>query len=403
MAVDLSVDLAGIKLKNPIIIAAGNHTENGAVMAEVAQYGPGAAVTKTIVAQPVPDILPCFAQVNGGFLNTVLSTIHPAEQWWSEELPKAREGNNMVIIVNLAGRWPEEAAELAEQAEKAGADMIEVPTVCPHMKEILEAMFPGMELPQPVFTDPAPWAETFKAVTDTVSVPVIAKFSGGFMHNVREWAHAAVDSGANAITCCDSIGPALSINIETGEPWLGGPRGVGGLTGPAIKPIVLRMVMEVAEVVDVPIIGTGGISSWKDAIEYFMAGATAVGMTTVGHLRGLKAYRKILNGIENYLQDRDYSNLDDIRGLTLRRIEERRLNTRVAIREVMVPEVTDLCNGCGLCPRVCVFDAIEMVDKLAVISAEKCYGCGLCVNVCGRPGAMLQPYFEGNGTPAPDS
>ena len=162
-------------------------------------------------------------------------------------------------------------------------------------------------------------------------------------------------------------------------------------------------VMEVAEVVDVPIIGTGGISSWKDAIEYFMAGATAVGMTTVGHLRGLKAYRKILNGIENYLQDRDYSNLDDIRGLTLRRIEERRLNTRVAIREVMVPEVTDLCNGCGLCPRVCVFDAIEMVDKLAVISAEKCYGCGLCVNVCGRPGAMLQPYFEGNGTPAPDS
>lgn len=394
MAVDLSVNLAGIKLDNPIIIAAGNHTENGAIMAEVAQFGPAAAVTKTIVAEPVPDILPCYAQVNGGFLNTVLSTIHTAEQWWQEELPKARENNDMTIIVNLAGRWPEEAAELAQQAEKAGADMIEVPTICPHMNEILEAMFPGTELPQPGFTDCTPWAETFKAVKDTVDIPVIAKFSGGFLHNVQDWTEAAVEAGADGITCCDSLGPGLSINIETGEPWLGGPRGVGGLTGPAIKPIVLRMVMEVATITDIPIVGTGGITSWKDAIEYFMAGATAIGMATVGHLRGMNAYRKILSGIENYLDDHGYTSLDDIRGLTLKRIEERRENNRMAISELIVPTVTAHCNGCRLCERVCVFDAIEIVDKFAVIDGDKCYGCGLCVNVCGRDGAILQPYYE---------
>ncbi|MBG7609476.1 MAG: tRNA-dihydrouridine synthase [Anaerolineae bacterium] len=395
MAVDLSVNIAGVKLKNPIIIAAGNHTEDGSIIAEVAQAGPAAAVTKTIVAEPVADILPCFAQVNGGFLNTVLSTIHPAQQWWDEELPRAREGNDMVIIANLAGRFPEEAAELASKAEAAGADMIEVPTVCPHMKEILEAMFPGMDLPQPVFSDPSSWASVFKAVTESVNIPVIAKFSGGFMHNVRDWAQAAVESGADAITCCDSLGPGLSINIETGEPWLGGPRGVGGLTGPAIKPIVLRMVLEVATDFDIPVIGTGGISSWKDAIEYFMAGATAVGMTTVGHLRGIHAYRKILNGIENFLQDQGYSSIEDIRGLTIRRIEERHANNRTAITKVIPPVVTDICNGCKLCQRVCVFDAITMENKLAVIDEAKCYGCGLCVNVCGRPGAILQPYFEG--------
>jgi dihydroorotate dehydrogenase subfamily 1 len=394
MAVDLSVNLAGLKLKNPVIVAAGNHTHDGATMARVAQWGPAAAITKTIVAQPVPDILPCFAQVNGGFLNTVLSTVYPAKQWWEKELPEARRGNDMAIIVNLAGRWPEEAAELAAQAEAAGADMIEVPTVCPHMKEILEAMFPDLELAQPVFTDCAPWAAMFKAVKDTVKIPVIAKFSGGFLHNVKDWAHAAVDAGTDGIDCCDSLGPGLSINIETGEPWLGGPRGVGGLTGPAIKPIVLRMVMEVAETVNVPIIGTGGITSYKDAIEYVMAGATAVGMATVGHVRGMEAYKKILNGIENFLADHGYSNLEEIRGLTLRRIKERRAHNRMAITKVIPPTVGDLCNGCGLCARVCVFDAIEMVDKRAVILNDKCYGCGLCVNVCGRPGAILQPYFE---------
>jgi dihydroorotate dehydrogenase (NAD+) catalytic subunit len=393
MTVDLSVNLAGVQLKNPVIIAAGNHTENGNVINQLAQYGVAAAVTKTIVAQPVPDVLPCFAQVNGGFLNTVLSTIHPAKQWWEEELPEARRGNDMVIIVNLAGRWPEEAADLAAQAEAAGADLIEVPTICPHMKEILEAMFPGMELPQPGFTDPAPWAEMFKAVTSAVKVPVIAKFSGGFLHNVQDWALAAVDAGASAITCCDSLGPGLSINIENGEPWLGGPRGVGGLTGPAIKPIVLRMVMEVASTVDVPVIGTGGISSWKDAIEYFMAGATAVGMTTIGHLRGMGAYKKILDGIENYLKDKGYSSPQELRGMTIRRIEERRKNNLTAITRSLPPKVTDLCNGCKLCERVCVFDAIKISDGLAVVYDDKCYGCGLCVNVCGKPGALVQEYF----------
>ncbi len=392
--VDLSVNLAGLELKNPVIIAAGNHTHDGATIAEVAQFGPAAAVTKTIVAEPVPDVLPCFAQVHGGFLNTVLSTILPAEQWWNEELPRAREGNDLKIIVNLAGRFPEEAAQLATQAEAAGADMIEVPTICPHMNEILMAMFPGLELPQPVFHDTASWAAMFKAVKDTVQIPVIAKFSAGFMHNVHDWAHAAVDAGADGITCCDSLGPGISINIENGEPWLGGPRGVGGLTGPAIKPIVLRMVMDVASAVDVPVIGTGGINGWKDAIEYFMAGASAVGMTTVGHLRGMKAYKSILDGIHNYLADRGHKDLQAIRGLTIQRIAERQAKNLTAITKAIPPKVTDLCNGCALCARVCVFDAITMVDKTAVIDEEKCYGCGLCVNVCGRPGAMLQPYFE---------
>ncbi|MFQ6015876.1 MAG: tRNA-dihydrouridine synthase [Anaerolineae bacterium] len=393
MAVDLSVELCGVKLKNPVIVAAGNHSHDGKTIVAVSKHGPAAVVTKTIVAQPAPDVLPCFATVRGGFLNTVLSTIYPPEQWWEKELPLVKEQAEAVIIVNLAGRWPEEAAELATAAEKAGADMIEVPSVCPHMKEILEAMFPGLEMPQPGFHDPAPWAAMFKAVKDSVNIPVIAKFSGGFMHNVLDWAQAAVDAGADAITCCDSLGPGLAINIETGEPWLGGPRGVGGLTGPAIKPIVLRMVLEVAGHVDVPVIGTGGVSTWKDAIEYFMAGATAVGMTTVGHLRGMESYQRIIDGMARFMEEKGYQNLDEIRGLTLKRIEARKRNGKMAITTPLPPTVVEeLCGGCLVCERVCVFDAIKVVDRLAVVDEKLCYGCGLCVNVCS-PGALVQNYF----------
>ena len=86
----------------------------------------------------------------------------------------------------------------------------------------------------------------------------------------RDWAKAAVEAGADAISAADSLGPAIGIDIETGQPLLGGPRGYGGLTGTAIKPIVLKMVLEIAETVDVPIIGIGGISSGADAIEYII-------------------------------------------------------------------------------------------------------------------------------------
>jgi len=85
-----------------------------------------------------------------------------------------------------------------------------------------------------------------------------------------------------------------------------------------------------------------------------------------------------------------------MRGLTLRRIEERRTSNRTAITKAVPPKVTDICNGCGLCMRVCIFDAIKIEDKVMTIDEEKCYGCGLCVNVCGRSGSLLMPYFEGS-------
>lgn len=186
--------------------------------------------------------------------------------WFERESPRAKEAG-IPIIASLAGLNLAKAADLARRAVAAGADMIEMPTVCPHMGEILEAMFPGMTMPPPEVHDAAPYEANVRAVKEVIDVPVIAKFSALFHANVVQWTTAVEEAGADAIACADAFGPAIKINIESGEPSLGGPRGAGGLTEPALKPITLRMILEMAQHVSIPLIGVGGISRAEDAIE----------------------------------------------------------------------------------------------------------------------------------------
>jgi dihydroorotate dehydrogenase subfamily 1 len=377
------LNLAGVPMRNRVIVAAGCHGADGDVILETSRQGVAAITTKTIVAQAVEDVRPCFAQVEGGFLNCVFGTTLPAERWFSRELPRARRAG-IPIIASVAGQSAVEAASLAERAVAAGASMIEMPTVCPHMGEILEAMFPGLTMPPPEVHDVAPYVANIRAVKAAVGVPVIAKFSALFHANVVEWATSVEAAGADAIACADAFGPALKIDVETGEPVLGGPRGVGGLTGPALKPIALRMILEMAQQVSIPLIGVGGISRAEDAIEYFMAGARFVGVATAGHLGGALAFAKIITGIDRWVRDHGYRDVSDLIGLTLRKIENRRQRGWIAVTAPQAPIVDpELCIGCGECGTVCVYDAIHVADDgIARPDPARCYGCGLCRDAC---------------------
>jgi dihydroorotate dehydrogenase (NAD+) catalytic subunit len=391
---DSSLNLAGVPMRNRVIVAAGCHGADGDIIVGTSRTGVAAITTKTITAQAVEDVRPCFSKVEGGFLNCVFGTTLPAEQWFERELPRAQDAG-IPIIASLAGLSPDEAADLAAGAVAAGATMIEMPTVCPHMGEILEAMFPGLTMPPPEVHDVAPYVANIKAVKARVNVPIIAKFSALFHANVVEWAVAAEEAGVDAIACADAFGPVIKIDIETGEPALGGPRGAGGLTGPALKPIALRMILEMAQHVSIPLIGVGGISCAEDAIEYFMAGASYVGVVTAGHLQGAGAFDEIVAGIDLWVQDHGYSDVGDFVGLTLRRIEGRRQRGLIAITTPQTPIVDpELCIGCGDCGIVCVYDAIHVGDD-AIASADpaKCYGCGVCRDVCPVQ-AIRFAYFD---------
>lgn len=387
----LETEFCGISFPNPVIIPAGVHGRDGDVIKEIGETGVSAICTKTIVSQEFRDVLPCFAKVKAGMVNSVFGSDKPAKYWFSEGIQRAKEGKAKVIA-NLAGFSPGESAELAEQAYRNGADLIEIPTHCPHMGEILMAMFPGMEYPEPKLTDFAPLQETVKTVKNTVPIPVIVKLSGSFSHITRLWARAVKESGADGIGCSDAFGPGLAIDINTGEPLLGGPRGVGGLTGPAIMPITLRMVLEIASETDLPIVGVGGISSTEDIVQYIMAGATLAGVCTAGHLAGPKRYTEIIRNLEKLVIKLGYSSLNEMRGLTLKRIERRKINKKTAWTEPLVPAVNlDLCNGCGICEKVCAYGAAKVPNK-ADISPDSCIGCGLCVTAC-PVGALSQRYY----------
>lgn len=167
---------------------------------------------------------------------------------------------------------------------------------------------------------------------------------------------------------------------------------MGGLTGPAIKPITLRMVLEIAMSVDLPIIGVGGASSASDVVEYIMAGASLVGVCTAGHLRGAERYAKIIAQLAGLLRELGASSPSELRGLTVRRIAERKAAGLQAVVKPVAPSVDDSrCTGCGECEAACAYGAIT-VDGFARVDPGSCIGCGLCASVCPTK-AISQRYY----------
>jgi ferredoxin len=249
-----------------------------------------------------------------------------------------------------------------------------------------------MKLPPPEISDPKPLYESVRAVRQAVSVPIIVKLSPTFNLNTLEWVQAGIEGGMDAVEVADALGPVMLIDIETGQPKLGGPRGFGGLSGGALKPLTLRMVFEIASTYDIPVIGCGGISTWQDAVEYFMAGATMIAACSVGHQKGPGVYSSILDGLSRYLENRGLS-LAEIRGLAIRKVAERQKKGWAEITKPIPPTViAEKCTACKLCEPACVYEAMK-VEEVARIDPEICYGCGLCVDICPQK-AIESPYYR---------
>jgi dihydroorotate dehydrogenase (NAD+) catalytic subunit len=305
LEISLNVNLGNLKLANPTMLASGVLGYSAETFKTIAAGGAGAIVTKSVGLKPrtgYPN--PTIAQASCGLINA-MGLPNPSIEEFATEIRQAKSKLKIPLIVSVYGFTAEEYANVAKRAVEAGADAVELNVSCPHVKET------GVEIGQ----NPKILSEVVSKVKEAVGKPVFVKLSPN-VTSIIEIADSAVRAGANGLTAINTV-RAMAIDVETAMPILSNK--FGGLSGPAIKPIALRCVYEIYEKVKVPIIGCGGITNWRDAVEFFLAGASAVQIGTAIATKDVSVFDAVVRGIKAYLRRKNFRSVEEIVGLSHRR------------------------------------------------------------------------------------
>ena len=299
-APDLSVEIAGIRMKNPVMTASGTFG-HGAEYAELVDIGRlGAVVVKGISLTPCRgNPVPRMVEVPGGLVNAIGLQNPGVEAFIREDLPFLR-AYDTPVIVNIWGRTESEYAEVAARlSDVEGVAGLELNISCPNIKS------GGIAFG----TDPSAAARVIEAVRRRTSLPVIPKLSPNVSF-IAAFAKIAEDSGADAVSLINTL-PAMVIDIRARRPVLA--NGIGGLSGPAVHPVAVKMIWEAARAVSIPVIGMGGITGPETALECLIAGASAVAVGTATFLDPTTPLR-VVDGIERYLSEEGFATVRDVVG-----------------------------------------------------------------------------------------
>lgn len=357
---NIKVNFAGLNYENPVIVAAGPPSKDAEACVAAVNNGAAGVVAKTIssVAAEIPK--PCMHDFKGKhFLNTELWSEESPEHWVENEYARCKAANEPLIIG--LGYVEEDIRKLIPMVDQF-ADAYEI-----------SSHYVGRDL--------TPMLNTLRAAKELSKKPVFMKVSPG-VENLPEVARQLEANGADGLVAINSVGPCLSIDLETGKPHMGSKNGYGWMSGAAIKPIAMRVVYELASSVDIPVFAVGGITKGEDVIEFVMAGATAVQVCTQAIIEGPKAFGRIVRETEAWLDAHGYESLDEIRGMV-----HKHLGTRTAPNYVTNPPVVAAgqCVGCNICGNLCPYKAIKInEEKVAVIDEKVCFGCGVCVSKCPK-------------------
>ncbi len=296
---DLTTNVTGLQLRNPTILAAGILGSTASSLKRVMRSGAGAVVTKSIGVVPRKGHPgPVMLKTEHGFLNA-MGLVNPSYHDFKGELKEAK--GEVPVVVSIFGRNAEEFREVALGLMEANPDAFELNVSCPHTKGY------GVDIGE----EPTVVENITRAVKKAVNVPVWVKLSP--LTNIVKIGLAAQRGGADAVAAVNTI-PAMAIDTESCFPVLGNIS--GGLSGAAIKPVALKCVYDLYNVLKIDIIGVGGISSWTDAIEFIMAGASAIEIGSAVY-EDIRIFRHISEGISRYLQNKGFE-LEDIRGVAVK-------------------------------------------------------------------------------------
>ena len=296
----LQTTLCNIKLKNPTILASGILGVTKESVEKVGKAGAGAVTLKSLCHEErLGNKNPTMFAFDGGFLNAVGLSGQGIDSALKEF--KRLDNLSVPVIGSIFGYKIEQFGEVAKKMASLNPSMIEIDISCPHL-----------DYGKPYYADPELTYKVTKIVKDNAGkIPVSAKLSPN-VYDIKEIAHSAERAGADAITAINTA-TGMVIDIDSGKPILSNKS--GGLSGPALKPIAVRCVYEIYETVKVPIIGTGGITYGKDALEMMMAGATAVGIGTGVYYRGTQVFRKVCDEMQQWMRKNKVRNLEAIKGI----------------------------------------------------------------------------------------
>lgn len=392
---DLSINFAGIRSPNPFWLASAPPTNLGSMVERAFDAGWGGAVWKTIGA-PAVNVSSRLASIDSGALrmaglnNIELISDRSVEVNLKEIYACKKKYPDNAVIVSLMVESNREAwHDIVKRTQDSGADGLELNFGCPHgMSErgMGSAMGQVPEYTRMV----TEW------VMEAAEIPVIVKLTPN-VTDIIPPAMAAFQGGTNAISLINTINSLMGVDIDTfiPHPNVNGKAAHGGYCGPAVKPIALNMVAEIArnETINVPISGIGGISTWRDAVEFMLLGAGSVQVCTAVMHYGYRIVEDMIDGLNNYLDEKGFASVNDIIGLSVPRVvdwSDLDLNYKVVAN---VNE--EKCVQCNLCYVACedgAHQSFEFVEsngkRYPRVIEEECVGCNLCSLICPSPGAI---------------
>ena len=296
---DLSVKIAGVELKNPVMTASGTFGSGMEYSDFVDLSRLGAVVTKGVANVPWPgNPTPRVAEIRSGMMNAIGLQNPGIDVFCKRDIPFLQKYDTR-IIVNVCGRTTEDYCEVAERLAEEPVDMLEINISCPNVK------CGGISFGQ----DPKAVEQITAEIKKHAKQPVIMKLSPN-VTDITEIARAAEAGGADALSMINTL---TGMKIDIHRRTFAIANKTGGMSGPAVKPVAVRMVYQTAQAVNIPIIGMGGITNADDALEFILAGATAVSVGTANFANPYAA-KEVAEGIENYMRRYQVEDIRDLIG-----------------------------------------------------------------------------------------
>lgn len=299
---NLSVEFCGVSFPNPTVLASGILGVTASSWKFCAKNGVGGVTTKSIwLEEHHGHPNPTMVAYDHYMLNAVGVPDAGIKKAY-DEIESYQQNQPVPLILNIIGGKKADFVAIAEHADRLKPDLVEVNISCPNVEH---------EFGKPFACSREDAAAVTRAVRDVVKTPVVVKLSPN-VENIVEIAKAVVDAGADGITAINTLGPGMAIDLETRMPVLANK--VGGISGPAIKPLAVKIVSDIYRATKIPIIATGGVTTGRDALEMMMAGGRLVGVGSAVYYRGVDVFQKICDEMEEWCDKNGVTNLEEIIG-----------------------------------------------------------------------------------------